>query len=94
MHFVCIIANNLVGGAAPTNVVAQQVGRESVLVSWNNIRPDFGYRVKLGLNISVDVQGSSRTLTIGAGTYNVEVIALFYPVSSQPARLTVVVRGK
>ena len=85
--------SDLVGGLPPINVVAQQVGRESLLVSWTDRRPAFGYRVMIGSD-SHTVRGSRLNLTIRAGTYLVEVTALSYPVSSEPTIVTVVVRGK
>ena len=70
-----------------------QVGYESVLVSWADSPNDFGYRVTIG-EVIVHTQKTSQFLTVRAGTHNVSVAALFYPVATNPATRKVIVRGK
>ena len=85
--------NVFIGKSPPSSLLALQVGFESVLVSWEGKHPDYGYRVTVG-EVSSETEKTSLLLTVRAGTYNVEVIALFFPVASEPATTTVIVRGK
>ena len=90
-------------GAAPTNLIAQQNGINSVLVSWTapTPPPSMGYRIRIDsteffANINITSSATSHTiLFLPAGVHNIHLKALsqHYPIGEVVGPVEVTVKG-
>ena len=89
-------------GAVPTNLVAQQNGVNSVLVSWTapSSPPGMGYQIRIdSTNFSADINttstATSSTILLKPGVHNIRLKApsQHYPTDEVVGPVTVTVKG-
>ena len=84
---------------APTDVMAEQYGPDTVLVTWTPplIPPAAGYQVQVtgNRNTTTDVTRTSHTISVNNqfGVYSIRVMSLSQPLTSAANSVEITVRG-
>ena len=95
-HYVPVIIILYTANVPPSNVVAEQTGPDTVLVTWTPppAPPAAGYQVQVtaGTTTTTNVTGTSHNISVNNqfGVYSIKVISLHLPSEAiAPVELTV-----